>query len=426
MLTRRLTGLLRKPPLLGRRPITVSSYDNDKVCLVLGSGKAVAYNTVFLRDSCTAPESIDKFSQQKLFTTSEISQNLRIEGLPQVLESATGPLLKIVWNQNGQLQTSTYTEEFLEEYSSKENIRRDKFFEREQLYWSNKELVDHIDEIQIDYGDYITKEKDFFKACYNLNRYGICFVNNTPRPEHHMQVMTEDNATSWPVYKLAEKFGYIKKTFYGTLFDVKNVKKAINIAYTKSFLPLHMDLLYYESPPGLQLLHFIDNSTSGGENIFSDSFKAALYVKQRDPEAYQALLKVPITYHYDNNNEYYYYSRPLIVEDKYGIKEVNFAPSFQGPFEFGISDDDGDNVDSKLFQLFLRGFNLFDDFVNDPKNHYQLKVPEGSTVIFDNRRVLHSRLAFSDENGGDRWLMGTYVDGDSFRSKLRVGHRKFY
>lgn len=426
MLTRQFSKALSRQPFLSAlRGITVSAYDNEKVSLTFSSGKKVDYNTVFLRDSCTAPESVDKFSQQKLFTTSEISQNLKIEQPPEVVETDSGLVLNIVWNQNGQLQKSQYTEEFLEEYSSKANIRKDKFFESERVYWSNQELVKDIDSLQIEYEDYANNERAFYQACYNLNRYGLCFINNIPRPES--QTMSEENATTWPVYKLAEKFGYIKKTFYGTLFDVKNVKEATNIAYTKTFLPLHMDLLYYESPPGLQLLHFIYNSTAGGENIFSDSFRAALHVKETDPVAYEALKKVPITFHYDNNNEYYYYSRPLIVEDEsaveFGIKEVNFAPSFQGPLEFGITNDKPE--DARLFKDFLRGFNLFDSFVNDPKNHYELKVPEGTTVIFDNRRVLHSRLAFSDDAGGDRWLMGTYVDGDSFRSKLRVGHRKF-
>ena len=71
----------------------------------------------------------------------------------------------------------------------------------------------------------------------------------------------------------------------------------------------------------------------------------------------------------------------------------------------------------------MRGFKLFTDFVNDPINQYEIKMKEGSCAIFDNRRVLHSRKEFSDENGGDRWLMGCYVDADSFRSKLRIGNR---
>ena len=239
------------------------------------------------------------------------------------------------------------------------------------------------------------------------------------------QVLTEANAFSWPVAKLAKKFGYIKSTFYGALFDVKNDKNAKNIANTNLFLPLHMDLCYYESPPGLQLLHFIENSTLGGENVFADSFLAASRVKTNDPEAYEALKTMPITFHYKNNNEYYYYLRPLVVEEPYLndpdtgeplLKAVNYSPPFQGPFEMNITS----NENTKLFDDFIRGMIAFEDAINDRANQYTVKSPENSCIIFDNRRVLHSRLGFTDCNGGDRWLMGCYVDGDSYRSKLRT------
>ena len=39
------------------------------------------------------------------------------------------------------------------------------------------------------------------------------------------------------------------------LFDVIVEEEPINIAYSGAKLLLHMDLVYYESPPGLQLLH---------------------------------------------------------------------------------------------------------------------------------------------------------------------------
>ena len=41
----------------------------------------------------------------------------------------------------------------------------------------------------------------------------------------------------------------------GTVFDVVSTDNPINIAYSNIALDLHQDLPYYESPPGLQLLH---------------------------------------------------------------------------------------------------------------------------------------------------------------------------
>ena len=42
---------------------------------------------------------------------------------------------------------------------------------------------------------------------------------------------------------------------YGAVFDVKDEPDPVNIAYTSLALAGHQDLVYYESPPGLQLLH---------------------------------------------------------------------------------------------------------------------------------------------------------------------------
>ena len=49
----------------------------------------------------------------------------------------------------------------------------------------------------------------------------------------------------------------VQKTIYGEEFDVKVDPNPINIAYADIPLPFHMDLIYYEAPPGLQFLHCI-------------------------------------------------------------------------------------------------------------------------------------------------------------------------
>lgn len=422
--------------------LAVGAYDDKYISVIINGEHILQFSNIFLRDSCQAPDSVDPYSKQKLFTTAEISKNLRLNAPPFVKNG----VLHVQWNQNGQIHNSEYTERFLKISSNTTSRRRGKNFELEKTFWNEKQLRAEFPALNVSYDEYMKDQDVFDHTVNNLNQYGIAFVNNIENVQIDKK-MSEENAPSWPVAKLASKFGYIKKTFYGSLFDVKNEKEAKNIANTSSFLPLHMDLLYYESPPGLQLLHFIQNSTTGGENIFCDSFLAAEHVREVDPQAYFALTEVPITYHYDNNNEYYYFQRPLVVEGEVVdsrtnypvIKEVNYSPPFQGPFEVGITKNNSFSTSSNLdvlntsamensshflFQDFIRGFQLFEDFINDPKNHFQIKSKENSCVIFDNRRVLHSRLQFSDANGGDRWLMGCYVDGDSFRSKLRVSHRK--
>lgn len=433
---------MRSLPAIKVPSLAIGNYDDNYISVVVNGEHTLQFSNVFLRDSCQAFDSVDPSSKQKLFTTAEISRNLRLNAPPTVKDG----VLYVEWNQNGKVHKSQYSERFLKVSSNFTSRRRGKSFELERKLWDEKHLETQFPALNVAYDEYLKNDAVFDHTVNNLNEYGIAFVNNVEGVASGTQ-LTEENSSSWPVAKMAAKFGYIKKTFYGSLFDVKNEKDAKNIANTNVFLPLHMDLLYYESPPGLQLLHFIENSTTGGENIFCDSFLAAEHVREVDPQAYFALTEVPITYHYDNNNEYYYFQRPLVVEEEVVdsrtnypvIKEVNYAPPFQGPFEFGVTKNNSfssssnldvlntsamENSSHFLFQDFIRGFQLFEDFINDPANHFKIKTKEGTCVIFDNRRVLHSRLQFSDANGGNRWLMGCYVDGDSFRSKLRISHRK--
>lgn len=410
---------------LANRRLSLLAYDSTSITVNI-EGKDVSFDNVFLRDSCTSPDSVDISTSQKSFTTASISRGLHVSEKPYVGDKDGEKTLFVKWQQGSNAHDSAYTESFLKKALTLKSRFEGKFFPEEKVYWRNKDLVPKLGDLKVDYNAYFAKDEVFKKVVNNLNQYGLSFIENVEDPlkDPKLDAMKPENEHLWPVSKLAHRFGYIKKTFYGVLFDVKNEKNAKNIANTNVFLPLHMDLLYYESPPGLQLLHFIQNTTLGGENIFADSFAAGYHIRDTDPAAYEALKKVPITYHYNNNNEYYYYLRPLIVEDPYvknftngepQIKEVNYAPPFQGPFELHVTSSE----DAELWQNFLRGMRLFEDFINDPNNTYEVKLPEGSCVVFDNRRVLHSRNQFSDSNGGDRWLMGTYVDGDSYRSKLR-------
>ena len=43
---------------------------------------------------------------------------------------------------------------------------------------------------------------------------------------------------------------------------------------------------YFEAPPGLQLLHCLKNSTTGGNSTFADGFKAAELLSLQHPQHY--------------------------------------------------------------------------------------------------------------------------------------------
>ena len=77
--------------------------------------------------------------------------------------------------------------------------------------------------------------------------------------------------------------------------------------------------MYYESSPGLQYLHSLKNDSMvvGGESIFLDSFKVAQDFREKYPELFYNLTRLPATFqkiHFDRARPVYMiYQRPHIV-----------------------------------------------------------------------------------------------------------------
>jgi len=73
-----------------------------------------------------------------------------------------------------------------------------------------------------------------------------------------------------------------RDTIYGAIWDVKSVENAANIAYSSLPIPPHMDLMYYEVPPGYQFLHCLVNQAQGGANIFMDTMMVLWVASMRE------------------------------------------------------------------------------------------------------------------------------------------------
>ena len=60
-----------------------------------------------------------------------------------------------------------------------------------------------------------------------------------------------------------------KVWYFPQVFDVESCPNPINVAYSDVALGLHTDLAYYESPPGLQLLHCLRHVSLPPHNTLS-------------------------------------------------------------------------------------------------------------------------------------------------------------
>ena len=218
---------------------------------------------------------------------------------------------------------------------------------------------------------------------------------------------------------------------------------AENIAYTNLGLCLHQDLVYYESPPGLQLLHCLQfgKDIQGGEHILLDSFRVAELLRQQDPEAFDALVQIPATFqkiHADRADPArMVYCRPHIsVNADDEIIQVTWAPPFEGPLAIAHGTE---------AEQYYRGYAAFAALIeSEAATAAQAVIPlsAGDVVTFNNRRMLHGRNAFhgrlpaADSNsaaggsnassigsasgGLSRHLRGVYVNIDEFKNKHEV------
>ena len=84
-----------------------------------------------------------------------------------------------------------------------------------------------------------------------------------------------------------------------------------------------------KQPPGLQLLHCINSSSTGGKSFFCDSFAAAdaLY---RDLEQgrrhFRTLSEYPVRYHYNQADKAFFDEKPVLE-----IEETPFSLRVSSP-----------------------------------------------------------------------------------------------
>ncbi|CAO3607620.1 unnamed protein product [Cunninghamella blakesleeana] len=408
---------------------TILSTDKDKDAIYLtwnpdvsvnkGIGSSISsYSHVWLRDNCPCEQCLHPTNRQKLHSTADV--DIHTEPISLHYDAKLDQL-RVEWNlplrhQQGSDSSmastkhhiSYYPLSYLRRYADKESSKEFRFEQLKPRTWTR----DQYQLNWLDYKDYMETDEGLHQVVEQLYNDGLVFLKNVP---------TLDES----VTQVAERIGPIQETFYGRDFDVKNVAKSVNIAYTSLYLGFHMDLMYLDCPPGIQLLHSLKNSVTGGSSIFLDSFKAVELLKEQYPEDYQVLVDTPVTFHYINNGHHMYYRRPTIVTNDGYTKgdphlsswqmHVNYAPPFQGPM---------DHLSPKEMKRFYQAFQRFADFVEMESLRYEITLQPGQLVLFANRRVLHGRTAF-DPTSGDRHLKGTYLTLDSLKDKLRVLGAKY-
>ena len=288
--------------------------------------------------------------------------------------------------------------------------------------------------------------------CHAMQKYGVTVVKT-------------DNA-SGVLKAFTELFGFREWCSYGEFYVVENkqtvvdggesgeAQQANNLAYTGLPLQFHTDLPHYASPPQVQLLHCISQtSCPGGANKLVDGFAVAEQVRARHPAAFELLTSVKMEYK-DFHTEVLWDSGPGGDAHSDGAafggrpndtprlgtrREVDFFLRQRHPIisledenqphssrvcRINYSDHHRDSiinhVSADQVQAYYHACKLFDTLLNDESNVLWTKSEPGDILCFDNRRILHGRSGFELSGGESRKLIGTYLRWDEIHSLARV------
>jgi len=349
-------------------------------------GEKSNFNFMWLRDNC--PTSRDKDSRHRMFNLLEVSTNISPE---QFKINAEGKL-EIEWSEGN--HTSYYDQKWLRENCYTINNRK-KYISPYDL-WDNS-LNSKLSTIQIEHDEIMNSDKGLIKYLELLHYSGIAIVKNAPI----------EKKSAFPVLN---RIGSIRETFFKTPFEVINIPKPNNSAYTAHALRNHMDLPWFEMPPGYQFLHCLINSAEGGQSSAVDGFAVADYLRKNEKEIFETLVSIPLKFK-DND-----YTQKLI--------RIFHAPAITltkdndfNDIRFSVATMDTLDCHPDNMERVYKAHHKLGNLLHDDKFVIKFRLNPGDIFSFNNRRVLHGRTAF-DINSGHRHLQGYYIDRDEIVGRL--------
>lgn len=212
------------------------------------------------------------------------------------------------------------------------------------------------------------------------------------------------NASTEPgsLEQIAGRFGPVRSTNFGLLFDVFSKPNPVDLAYTPLELKAHTDNPYRSPVPSIQFLHCLVNDATGGESTLVDGLAAAHDYAALDPEGYEVLTTTMVTY-------WYQYDKELL-----GTRAPILETSADGEF-FGIRNSDRvdfvDAVDPNTLDVFYRARAGLRKLLNDPDRRATFLLRAGDVMMMNNRRLLHGRNSYALTTGM-RHLQGCYIEFD--------------
>ena len=235
-------------------------------------GEKSNFHFMWLRDNC--PPAHDKDSRHRMFNILEVSTNIE----PKTCKINNEGKLEIEWSEGNHV--SYYDQEWLRKNCY--TINNNKKYKSPYKLWDCS-LQKNFETIKIDHDEIINSEEGLIKWLELLHYKGIAIVKSAPTKKES-------------AFKVLNRISHTRETFFKTPFEVVNIPKPNNSAYTAHALRNHMDLPWFENPPGYQFLHCLINSAKGGDSSAIDAFAVADYLRNNEKEIFETLVNIPLKF----------------------------------------------------------------------------------------------------------------------------------
>ena len=354
--------------------------------IVWDDGEESKFNYLWLRDNC--PTAHDKDSRHRMFNILNVTANIN----PKNYNISSNGSLEIEWSEGD--HKSSYDPSWLREncYTLKNKAK----YQSPYKLWDNS-LEKNLKSIEIDHDEIINSEEGLVKWLELLHHKGIAIVKNAP---------VEKNSA----FKVLNRISHTRETFFKTPFEVINIPKPNNSAYTAHALRNHMDLPWFENPPGYQFLHCLVNSAKGGDSSAVDAFAVAEYLKKNEKEIFETLVNVPLKF---RDKDY----TQETIRDFHATAISLTKDGDYNDIRYSIATLDALDCHPDIMDSVYRAHHRFGNLLHDAKFQINFRLKPGDIFSFNNRRLLHGRTEF-DPNSGHRHLQGYYMDRDEIIGRL--------
>lgn len=225
----------------------------------------------------------------------------------------------------------------------------------------------------------------------------FCIMDNTPTNRDSLK-------------RHARRFGFIRVTNFGELFNVETKPSATDLAYTDVALASHTDNPYRLPVPSIQYLHCLSNEVDGGLSTLVDGMAVAEALANENQDWANILEATPVRFRYEGPTGIYEDTAPLIARDYRGfVSHIRFSPRL----------DFVPALDPVTLTTFFAARRRMHELANDQTFQIQFPFKPGTLLMMNNYRLFHGRTAFNGKTG-HRHLQGCYIDHDGPQCLFRM------